>query len=66
MPTEKYLSSKVWEIIDGEAEDDLVEEVLEGAGVDLAEDDLVEVVPAENGNLSILFLLEIVCSCVEL
>jgi len=46
--------------------DDLVEEVLVGVGVDLEVDDLVEVVPAENGNLSIAFLLEIVCSCVEL
>lgn len=45
---------------------DLVVEVLAGVGVDLVEVDLVEVVPAENGNLSILFLLEIVCACVEL
>lgn len=41
-------------------------EVLAGAGVDLEAEDSVEVVPAENGNLSILFLVEIVCSCVEL
>lgn len=45
---------------------DLEAEVLVGAGVDLEVVDSVEVVPAENGNLSILFLVEIVCSCVEL
>lgn len=51
----------------GEAEvADLEVEVLVGAGVDSVEVDSVEVVPAENGNLSILFLVEIVCSCVEL